>query len=198
MSIRSHYTKDSYMNRPRRVIPEPNTESDVVYEDKAPCEACKNCEYKQLVEAAMEEDEKERNVMSYKIQPLPARATMQVPQAPIQYPQQYPQQAYPEQYPQQQYQPPQQPENGGKKPGLFKRFGDYVARNQAANKAAGETSLTDDLMSFGKTYGKGLSEGAARVAGEEISKIDKQRSIQRTDKEDDDLINYLSGKKSKK
>jgi hypothetical protein len=174
MSIRSHNSRDSYLNRPltnggsrRNRTPSPIPPEALAPEETEDfCEECKKCPYKRLVEKAM---------IGNADKPMTDNVNKsQDPKQP-------------------------QPESKSDKPrGLFKRFGDYVAKNQAANKAAGDTSLTDDLVSFGKSYGKGLSDGAARVAGEEIAKIDKQRSVQKSEEEDDELINFLSGKKKRK
>lgn len=183
MSVRSHYTRDSYMNRPlhardsrRNAEPEPKPE----YEDNAPCEACKNCEYKQLVETAMMEDEREREQqepIGYKIQHPKARASMQVPQP---------------QRPSYEYR-----EGVEKKPeGILKRFSNYVAKNQAANRAAGDTSLMEDLAKWGGN----ISAGAAKLGEEEISGLDRKKAStgNRDPRKDDDLVDFLTGKKARK
>lgn len=176
MSVRSHYTRDSYMNRPLHVRTRRNAEPKPEYEDNAPCEACKNCEYKQLVETAIEEDEQDRERQSarYQIQYPKVQATRQVPQ-------------YQEDY--------REPEE--KKPeGLLKRFGKYIAKNQAANKAAGDTSLMDDLVK----WGGGISAGAARLGEEEIAGLDRRKADtgKRDPRKDDELVDFLTGKKARK
>ncbi len=180
MSIRSRYSQDSYVqNRPlghagsrRNRVPSPIPPEAMVPGD-APiqsvdfCEACKKCPYKLLVEKALVNTEEQPQTAKHPMQELTLKPTTQEVKEPE------------------------------KQAGLFKRFSMYVAKNQSANKAAGETTLTEDLMSFGKTYGKGLSDGAAKVANEEIAKIDKKRSTQRSAKDDDDMIDFFSGKRKK-
>jgi len=182
MSIRSHYSKDSYTNRPltnggsrRNRTPSPIPVEALPPEDNDMPVDCKRCPYKRLVDKALiETEDNPTEQATYRtkeyrsnVEPITRRS---IPAA----------------------------EPVDEKPrGLFKRFGDYIAKNQAANKAAGETSLTEDLMNFGKSYGKGLSDGAASLGMEEIANINKKKSIKRTEKEDDELINFLSGKRKR-
>jgi hypothetical protein len=82
------------------------------------------------------------------------------------------------------------------KKGLLGRFGAYVAKNQKANRDAGETSLFDDL---GK-YANNITDGCAKLGEEESAAISKRNSAsRRTDhsNEDDDKINFLMGKRKK-
>ena len=175
MPVRSHTTRDSYRSRPVHTKVSARREPEPEYEDNAPCEACKNCEYKQMVEAAMEEEEREQQKpVGYKIQPLKGRSARQVPQEREEY-------------------------SGTEQktaPGLFKRFGNYIAKNQAANKAAGESSLFDDMQK----WGGGIMTGAGKLGQEEIDGLDRKKAstAQRDPRKDDDLVDFLTGKKARK
>jgi len=50
---------------------------------------------------------------------------------------------------------------------ILRRFGEYIARNQAAMKAAGETTLMEDLAEMGKKMFNGLGS----LGEEELEKI---------------------------
>jgi hypothetical protein len=133
-------------------------------------EKCKVCVYKILVEKAMKENPND---------PIPfvQSATTKAPVVGT----------------------TQQPAPVPEKKGALARFSAYIAKNQAANRAAGETSLSDELSNFGKSYGKGISEGAASLGMEEIANVNKRKSdtAKRNPKDDDDLIDFLSGKRPK-
>ena len=58
-----------------------------------------------------------------------------------------------------------------KEPGLFQKFSAYVAKNQAANKKAGDPSLSDEFSKFGADWGKNLSRGMAEVGNAEEAKL---------------------------
>jgi len=177
MSVRSHTTRDSYRSRPLHNSSR-RTESETGFEDNAPCAACKNCEYKQMVDEAIAEEEREQQEPGYKIQNPKVRALRQVQQ---------PQER--EQY--------EHREGTEKKPaGLFKRFGNYIAKNQAANKAAGDTSLMDDLTK----WGGGIMSGAGQLGQEEIDGLDRRKAAtgKRDPRKDDELVDFLTGKKAKR
>jgi hypothetical protein len=92
----------------------------------------------------------------------------------------------------------QQPiqENTGKK-GLFQRFCDYRSRNLKAMKAAGETSLMDDLQGTGGSWMKGIANGAGSLGEEEIANISARKRAKHDPSADDELTDFLMGKKRK-
>ena len=82
-----------------------------------------------------------------------------------------------------------------KEPGLFSKFNAYIAKNQAANRRAGDKPLSEELSSFGSEWGKNFSKGMAQVGEEEESKINKKPKIVH---DDDGLMDeILFGKKPK-
>ncbi len=54
-----------------------------------------------------------------------------------------------------------------KRKSILRRFGEYVARNQAALRAAGETTLAEDLSDMGRKMCNGLGS----LGEEELDKV---------------------------
>jgi hypothetical protein len=159
------------MNRPLHRRSRTNPEPITTQEYKDPCEACKNCEYKQMVISAMSD-------MSSKIDKPTALPFF-------------------EHYPPKVGFDARNPIKDEKKPeGILKRFSQYIAKNQAANKAAGDTTLMEDL---GK-WGANISSGAAKLGEEEIAGLDRRKAstAQRDPRKDDELVDFLTGKKARK
>jgi hypothetical protein len=176
MSIRSHYSNDSQLRRPlthggsrRNTVPTPIPKEPEEFTDFLPCEACKRCPYKGIADKVL--DDKTSKIPQSK--PITAMRT---------------EQTTPETIPL--LATPIEP----KKKGLLGRFGDYVARNQAANKAAGDTSLMDDLSK----WGGGITKGMASLGEEEIAGLDKKRGVKKSAKDDEELLDFLQGKKVRK
>jgi hypothetical protein len=140
----------------------------VIKQKETPEDAkCKTCIYKILVEKAMRENP-DNFVQSATTQTPVVGTTAQPSQVP-------------------------------EKKSALARFSAYIAKNQAANRAAGDTSLSEELSNFGKSYGKGISDGAASLGMEEIANVNKRKAdtAKRNPKDDDDLIDFLSGRKPK-
>lgn len=188
MAIRSHRTKDTYMNRPlthggshRRTTPSSLPEQTLPTND--PCEACKRCPYKRLVEKALNDEQVQvipKISIKKELKPVPIEPSTSLIQ----------QQQNVQPVIQSQQKQPNPPE----KVGLFTRFSRYVAKNQAANKAAGDTSVMEDLMK----YGAGITKGAARLGQEEIEGVNKKKSVTKSAQDDDELLDFLSGKRPRK
>jgi hypothetical protein len=133
----------------------------------------------------------------------------QVQQQQVYYQQNPNQQQYPPQQPQYmpqqvpQYQPqmvpqqPVQPQEPPKKKGLIRRFFEYRERNLAANKAAGDTTISEDMSKTGSNWMSGISKGAASLGQEEIDNLNKKKSKKSSDEEDEELLNFLQGKRKK-
>lgn len=133
-------------------------------------------------------------------------------QVPVQQPQMYYQQN-PQQYPPQQVpqclpqplpqyqqplpQQPVQPQEPPKKKGLIRRFLEYRERNLAANKAAGDTTLMEDLSKTGGSWMSGISKGAASLGQEEIDNLSRKKARKSSEEEDEELLNFLQGKRKK-
>jgi hypothetical protein len=178
MSVRSHTTRDSYRSRPLHNSSR-KTESETEFEDNAPCAACKNCEYKQMVDEAIAEEEREQQEpVGYKIQNPKVRASLNIPRK------------------QEDYSRDLEQEQEKKQPGLLKRFSQYVAKNQKANADAGETSLFDDMQK----WGGGIMTGAGKLGQEEIDGLDRKKAAtgKRDPRKDDELVDFLTGKKAKR
>jgi len=168
MSIRSHYTRDSYMNRPLHRRSRNNPE----LKNKDPCDACENCEYKQMVISAMSDIPSKFDSPSHE-------PDNYIPKVGFEYTKKYPTQT-----------------QESKSDGLFKRFSRYIAKNQAANKAAGDTTLMEDVVKWGAN----ISSGAAKLGEEEIAGLDRKKAAtgQRDPRKDDELVDFLTGKKTRK
>lgn len=85
-----------------------------------------------------------------------------------------------------------------KKVGIFTKFQRYVAKNQAANRKAGDTPLMDDLVKWGGN----LASGAASLGQEEMDYLERKKKTQavsRRDREsqDEETLDFLMGKKHK-
>lgn len=80
--------------------------------------------------------------------------------------------------------------------GLLRRFGDYVAKNQADLKAAGETSLMEDLSDMGKK----MFNQAGQLGEEETARIRNLSGTSGTQRKesDDEVIDFLIGKRGGK
>jgi hypothetical protein len=77
------------------------------------------------------------------------------------------------------------------KKGILSRFGAYVAKNQKAMRDAGEKTLGDEMGD----WGKGILSGAGKLGQEEIDGLSRKKSVKKSNEEDDELIDFLSGKK---
>ena len=80
--------------------------------------------------------------------------------------------------------------------GIFKKIGNYIAKNQADLKAAGETSLMEDLSDAGKK----MFNQAGQLGEEEtanIRKLSRSSGSQRKDN-DDEVIDFLIGNRGGK
>jgi hypothetical protein len=75
------------------------------------------------------------------------------------------------------------------KKSLLKRFGDYVAKNQADMKAAGETSLMEDLSDMGKK----MFNNAGQLGQEEIDRINKKSADAKQN--DEEIMDFMVGKR---
>lgn len=185
MPVRTNY-KDNIQNRPvtRRVTPQPEETS---LPTKDPCEACKRCPYKRLVEKALN-DEPVQVVPVITKQVLKPEPTTQYiqPNVPVQQVTQVPQQPT---------QPLPKPVDPNEKVGVWTKFSRYVAKNRAANKARGETTITEDLSKTGSGWLKGISDGMAKVGESEANSMRKTKSAKVQDP--DELIDFLSGKRKK-
>jgi len=83
-----------------------------------------------------------------------------------------------------------------KEPGLFSKFNAYIAKNQAANRRAGDKPLSEELSSFGSDWGKNFSKGMAEVGNEEEAKLNKKPKVVH---DDDGLMDeIIFGKKKPK
>lgn len=216
MSIRSRYSNDSQLRRPltnggsrRNPVPTPlpgqqvqpqqptpvqvrrAQRQQVEPQEYEPTEACARCPYKRLVEKAMGGNQPAQPliVVPQNYQPQP-QAIYQSPQPVQQQPVQQPimqQQTQPVQQ-----QPVQQP---NEKVGLLTRFRRYVAKNQADMKAAGETTLSEDMAKVGGNWLGGISSGAAKMGQEEIDSLTRKKSKKASVEEDEELLDFLQGKK---
>lgn len=85
-----------------------------------------------------------------------------------------------------------------KKEGLFTRFQKYVAKNREANRKAGDTPLMEDLVKWGGN----LAAGAAALGQEEVDGLERKKKINMSRREreqhDEETLDFLMGKKTKK
>ena len=171
MAVRSAYSNTSYrMQRPgvsRNRVQQDVAEPAPAVEQGHEVRDCNQCVYKKQVEKMMQQ--------------FGGNAV----QCPTDYQQNYGPRPTPA--------PLETPMEKPKK-GLLGRFGAYVAKNQKANRDAGETSIFDDL---GK-YANGITDGCARLGEEESAAINKKKSTQMAKKYDDqDTIDFCMGKRKK-
>lgn len=75
--------------------------------------------------------------------------------------------------------------------GVFRKFGKYIAKNQADLKAAGETSLMEDLSDMGKK----MFNQAGQLGEEETARIRKLSSSSGNNRKesDDEVIDFMIG-----
>jgi len=144
-------------------------------------ESCARCPYKRLVEKAMGGNQ---------TQPTTAQPVYQAPQ--VQVTTQPPVAVQPVM--QQTTQQPVQ-QNPNEKVGLLTRFRRYVAKNQADMKAAGETTLSEDMSKVGGSWLGGITSGAAKMGQEEIDALSRKKSKKASLEEDEELLDFLQGRK---
>lgn len=166
MSVRSHYTENSYRNM----------RATMGNRAKWKSKACENCIYRIQVEtmtsggAVMPEIPNAENLTPKQLvreqrrrQPVNQQVPVQATQIPGQ--------------------------EATEKKTLFKRLGDYVAKNQADMKAAGETSLMEDLSDMGKK----MFNNAGQLGQEEIDRINKKSAASKQN--DEEIMDFMIGKR---
>jgi len=157
MSVRSHYSANSYLNQ------------RATSGARAAKKMCLNCEYRIMVE-----ENKDPNTLT----PTQIKREQRRSQPPN-----------PD--PVQGTKPEIVPEEGQPKPkNIIQKFGEYVAKNQAALKASGETSLMEDLSDMGKN----MFNKAGTLGQEEIDRINKKSSKEQKRESDDEIMDFMVGK----
>jgi len=165
MSVRSHYTENSYRNM----------RATMGNRAKWKSKACENCIYRLQVEtmtsggAVMPEIPNAENLTPRQLVREQRRRQPVNQQVPVQV--------------------TQLPGETTEKKSLLKRFGDYVAKNQADMKAAGETSLMEDLSDMGKK----MFNNAGQLGQEEIDRINKKSADAKQN--DEEIMDFMVGKR---
>jgi len=181
MPIRSRYSSNSYNNTRPGSATHADKQRENRINDQSTVEAipagsydvCQTCPYKRIVESSYQPGSNAGIVVPAPATAIPAPVTS----ATI----------------------PDTDKKPDEKPGFFSKFQKYVANNQAANRKAGDTSLTEDLVKWGGN----LASGAAALGQEEMNYIEnkkKTRNVSRKDRveEDEDTLDFLMGKKRTK